>query len=42
MHMTKDDQLIYSQRPREDIAEKFQGNIDEFVAIAEKVLTLCA
>ena len=42
MHMSRDDEHIFSQRPRDDIAEKFEGNIDEFVAIADKVLRLCA
>lgn len=40
MHMNKDDELVYSQRPRPDIDDKFEGDMDAFIAVATEALKI--
>ena len=38
--MRRNDEHIYSQRPREDIQEKFEGDVNAFIAVANKILAI--
>lgn len=38
IYMRKNNEHIYTQRPRDDIKDKFEGDIDQFIEVANRIL----